>query len=192
MKFILRLKAWQLFILVVGLPLMIEIFNGKREKPEVIAPAIDSFFFLRLVVSILPLLYWWYTMGTSLHDKLPPEAKMPIGKFKFCLLFPLAYIFALTIISTRISIEEAETKMGSPFVVILIVIHLLAMLCLFYGIRFIAKALKTAEMQRPALFDEYLGDFFMLWFFPIGIWFIQPRINKIFEEQDWIDETVIP
>jgi hypothetical protein len=27
--------------------------------------------------------------------------------------------------------------------------------------------------------NDYIGEFFLFWFFPIGIWFIQPRINNI-------------
>jgi hypothetical protein len=32
-------------------------------------------------------------------------------------------------------------------------------------------------------FYDFSGPFFLLWFFPIGIWIIQPRINRLFT--DW-------
>jgi len=43
----------------------------------------------------------------------------------------------------------------------------------------IARTIKTAELQRATRFDDFKGKFFLIMFFPIGIWFIQPRINKI-------------
>ena len=44
-----------------------------------------------------------------------------------------------------------------------------------------AKALKTVEWQKPVTFSDFAGEFFLIWFFPIGIWIIQPRINKLFD-----------
>jgi len=41
------------------------------------------------------------------------------------------------------------------------------------------KTLNSAEMQKEAHFSDYIGDFFLLWVFPIGVWFIQPRINSL-------------
>jgi hypothetical protein len=36
------------------------------------------------------------------------------------------------------------------------------------------------ELQREALAGDYIVDFILFWFFIVGIWFLQPRINKIF------------
>jgi len=57
------------------------------------------------------------------------------------------------------------------------------MFCIFYSLYFIAKELKSVELQKPVTFSDFAGEFFLLWFFPIGIWIIQPRINKIFESK---------
>ena len=46
---------------------------------------------------------------------------------------------------------------------------------------FVAKTLKTVELQKEVLFSDFAGEFFIVWFFPIGIWIIQPKINKIIE-----------
>jgi len=59
-------------------------------------------------------------------------------------------------------------------------VHLFSMFCLFYCLYFIAKALKTVELQRPVTFSDYAGEFFLLWFYPVGVWILQPRINQIF------------
>jgi hypothetical protein len=56
---------------------------------------------------------------------------------------------------------------------------------------FTAKTLKSAEMQREAHFSDYIGDFFLLWFYPVGIWFIQPRINRIVQENQHTDNSLI-
>jgi hypothetical protein len=35
--------------------------------------------------------------------------------------------------------------------------------------------------QKPVTFSDFAGEFFLIWFFPVGIWIIQPRINKLFD-----------
>jgi hypothetical protein len=52
---------------------------------------------------------------------------------------------------------------------------------MFYCLYFNAKVLKAVELQKPVTFSEFAGEFFLIWFFPIGIWIIQPRLNKLFD-----------
>jgi len=63
----------------------------------------------------------------------------------------------------------------------IIPIHLFSMFCIFYCMYFIAKEFKSVEVQKPVTFSDFAGEFFLLWFFPVGIWILQPRINKIFQ-----------
>src|SRR5262249_22613374 len=44
----------------------------------------------------------------------------------------------------------------------------------------ISKSLVLAETTKPASFYDYAGPFFLLWFFPLGVWFTQPRINRLY------------
>jgi hypothetical protein len=70
----------------------------------------------------------------------------------------------------------------NPAIFALIVpLHLFSMFCIFYCLYFNAKALKTVEWQRPVTFSDFAGEFFLIWFFPIGVWIIQPRLNKLFD-----------
>jgi hypothetical protein len=62
-------------------------------------------------------------------------------------------------------------------------LHLLAMFCMFYQLYFVSKNLVLAETGRPASFSDYAGLFLALWFFPIGIWIVQPRINRLIQKE---------
>jgi len=64
--------------------------------------------------------------------------------------------------------------------------------CMFYCLYFNAKALKAAEWQRPVTFSDFAGEFFMIWFFPVGIWILQPRINKLFENKSGTPNDSLP
>lgn len=67
---------------------------------------------------------------------------------------------------------------------IIVPLHLFSMFCIFYCLYFVAKTIKTAELQRETAFSDFVGEFFLIWFFPIGIWFIQPRVNQLAERND--------
>jgi len=57
---------------------------------------------------------------------------------------------------------------------------------------FASKSLVMVETGRRAKFYDYAGPFFLMWFFPIGIWFIQPRINRLYSQRmqtNVVDET---
>ena len=41
-----------------------------------------------------------------------------------------------------------------------------------------------AELQRRVQVKEVLGDFFLFLFFPVGVWFLQPKVNRMCEEND--------
>jgi hypothetical protein len=56
---------------------------------------------------------------------------------------------------------------------------LLWIICFGYVIRFPAKALLTAEFQESSKFEEYFGYLIGVFAFPIGIWFLQPKVNQL-------------
>ena len=47
--------------------------------------------------------------------------------------------------------------------------------CIYYN----AKLIKSVELKKEANFADFSSDFFLILFFPIGIWIIQPKLNKI-------------
>ena len=62
---------------------------------------------------------------------------------------------------------------------LIVTAHLMSTACLFFVLYYNAKALRSVELQRRARFGDYIIDFILFWFFPIGIWILQPRINKV-------------
>jgi hypothetical protein len=54
---------------------------------------------------------------------------------------------------------------------------------MFYNLYFVSKNLVVAETGKPASFHDYAGPFFLIWFFPIGIWFIQPGSTEYMQRE---------
>lgn len=70
------------------------------------------------------------------------------------------------------------------FVAIILPLHLFSIFCMFHTFYFVAKTIRTVEFQQPVKFGDFAGELFLIWFFPIGIWILQPRINKILESSN--------
>jgi glucan phosphoethanolaminetransferase (alkaline phosphatase superfamily) len=114
---------------------------------------------------------------------------MNLTRFKILLLIPFIYIsFSSILISGMFEslVAIAETDI---IIFVLIGLHLFSMFCAFYCLYFNAKALKTVESQQLVTFSDFIGEFFVIWFFPIGIWILQPRINKLFDKTITLDKN---
>jgi hypothetical protein len=194
MKIFLRMKHWQLFILLFGIPFT---FQG-------IGMVSIAFFkdpaMLFLVFPLILLLYmagffsWFYTLGTNLNRRLPDTVQMNLRKFKILLSIPIVYILLICIFLFGLFKNLAEmAASGSTdlaafsalqpswaLVALIIPLHFFSIFCIFYSLYFIAKSLKVAEGQRAVVFNDFAGEFFLIWFFPIGVWILQPRINRLF------------
>ena len=78
------------------------------------------------------------------------------------------------------------TDMGnsaSGVIPIILPLQLFAFFCLFYGPYFVAKNLVMAERKQEVILPDFARLFFLLLFYPIGVWSIQPRVNKMFQDE---------
>ena len=183
----LTLKHWQLFLILIGFPMILQFIAiglaiGSRGYPW------NGFIILFPIVMLLYtglFFIWFYSLGTNLFKRLPVlpvTEKMSLTKFKTFLFIPAAYIIIFCVFIFGMLANLSAGRSPNPLIFAFIVpLHLFCMFCIFYCLYFNAKALKTVELQKPVTFSDFAGEFFLLWFFPIGIWIVQPRINAIFQ-----------
>jgi hypothetical protein len=193
----LKAKHWQLFILTFGLPMviqfimMITIFAkiATRRPPDPSA-FLEFYTLFPLLMIICAGTYygWFWSIAIGLQDKIPANVKMKTGKFKIFFFFPLTYMLVIAIgmgifmTSIPTTIESgAEPNVGIILSAmgIIVPLHLFSMFCIFYCLYFVSKTFKTVELQRETTFVDFAGEFFLIWFYPIGVWVVQPKINKM-------------
>lgn len=168
MKILLKLKHWQLFGLLISI-MLIGSFYGMSNNQVVWS--ITTFLFAITYYG------WFWSIGINLHSKLPPTINLNLSRFKLFMLIPTVYILFLSfwLVGSFIG--------NSGWITILVLpMHLFSMYCIFWCLVFVAKSIKAVELQKPVTFSEYAGEFFLIWFFPLGIWIIQPRINKLLDK----------
>ena len=115
-------------------------------------------------------LVWMYAAGSFLHFAVKPALRLNLRFFLFTVLFPIVYI-----VISPIFILRSRTIISD----LLLPVRLFAMFCVLYDMHFVAKNLMLGEESRYLSFPDYWHLFFLVYFFPIGIWWIQTRVNRL-------------
>jgi hypothetical protein len=186
MDMFLNAKHWQIFLITFGLPLILEILSIPYMilgNNSLIIMKVMPFL---MVVSMVGFFGWLWAIGVNLQQALPDELKLNTGKFKVFLFLPVLYIliFFVFMHSVMVGAMESGRGIGSPPFALIFPMHLFAMFCIIYCLYFAARVFKSAELQRKVTFSEFAGEFFLIWFFPVGVWIIQPKINQMMEKKD--------
>lgn len=201
----LRAKHWQLFVLTFGvmmvayIMIMYFVFTdimsltaaGQQPDPLIMFRYMKLLPFLG-VFFMLVMVGWYWSVGIGLQKKLPSGVTMKTTLFKVFLIVPVVYMtvfmFFMGILVKHVfeisagnePPESIGLSMMSLFPVIM-PLHLFSAFCYFYNMYFAAKTIKTVELQRPTTFSDFVGEFFLIWFYPIGVWILQPKINSLHE-----------
>jgi hypothetical protein len=193
----LRAKHWQLFIPAIAIPFTLMIvliitaimtitsLENNTDRPENVL----WLFYLLPVVLILSWFVqfaWSWTVLTKLSKLVPDHVRLPIGRIKFFFVLPVIYFCCLPfyivfVIQTVTMEKEEDLLLAALLGLVVFIFHFLSIFCILHTFYFVAKTVKSAELQRNPSFSNFVGDFFLIWIFPVGIWFIQPRINRLIE-----------
>jgi hypothetical protein len=179
-RFFLHAKHWQMFLL------FFVCIVGQFAGPIAIisaAPSPGALWRAQIVgialaaISEIVFLSWLWFIGSFLCSVVQPRLKPSESFFRIAIIYPL--VFGLVELAF---IVRADPR---PFGVI-VPLALVAFVCLIYDLNFVAKALALAEVGKSRVF----GDFALLWFFPIGVWFIQPRVNRLYNARGNLSPSV--
>lgn len=168
----LKLKSWQLFLLFLGIAGLAHLLLNPL-LPE------ENRHFLLLspfeIVLLLLLLSWFGILGIWLNRLVLEEFRSGTVLFILSIFLSIATVTSL---QTFLILQPATSSLLDliPFIAPL---YFLFVFCVLYGLYFIAKNLVLAEKNATVKPAEYIVTFLALWFYPIGLWFIQPRVNAL-------------
>ena len=167
---LIRMKPLTLF-LVTTLPLLFKFSM----------PATEAYVFInKLMMSIgsIILFAWVYAVGCKSNDKLLSEG-ISVDIFKYfnwvaalSILFYILTMFATTEVITNKS--GMQFRFATP-----VYLPIICMLAFIATLLIAAKMLVSAEQNKEAKFDDYCNTFLLFMIASIGLWFIQPRVQKL-------------
>ena len=177
MKCILTLKHWQLFLLILIPPSL----NLESPWGEILGS-----------ISLLTLFAWIYAIGFYGQEIIVNRGLKTDNfiYFKFNTLLSCFYFLI------AISLEQNEKiKIDMKFDLKTIVVLIIGFYCLFaafQAILFVCRTLVTIEQNRNVILSDYFVTFVLIGNFIFGIWFVQPRINKIFKGDNLDEKEAYP
>lgn len=161
-----RLNAWQIFILII-LP---NFWTFNIYLTDVLRVFCFSIY-----------IGYIYTIGLCMHSKLA-LAKPSTLYFKFsAILFCISFIAGIFI--NEDFLNQDYTK---PNVILMILVAIYIFWSFLYICMFSARMLTSVIEGRLVLRSDSLKAFFGLWILPLGIWFIQPAVRQIVNQNQTV------
>ena len=181
-EFMARRKSWQIFNVLVALMFLAQFYMAAAmpAASEAGQPP-DTASLVQLLRGIgasallmMLLLFSWlisicWVSNNKIDASLRPRLQWYFG----------AAIYAAVYIAIAPYFFAESFQSGADLPGIVLVLHVIATFAVFYVLAFSAKNLIMAERQSAVSFFDYSGPFFLMWFFPIGVWFVQPRVNRL-------------
>lgn len=178
MKVFLKIRHWQLFAIFFVIPVIIMFAVPEEvildDSPENIK---ISVIIMGIYVAIL--MSWIWTLGINLYKRAPTSTNFKTELIFFVASFCFIVADVIFIFWTVVNFAN-KTELPSFLFPTLVIGHLITFICVFYCSSFLAKMLKVNELKRPVHRREWFGDAMLFVFYLIGVWNIQPRINRLF------------
>jgi len=192
---ILKAKHWQLFLITFVIPMIFQLgFMGAFVSSIVTSDAPDpsilleyfSFFPIIILITASVQFAWFWSVGVGLNKVIPDSLKLKISRFKIAfaiiIIGMVGGMFIMWSLMNDIMVLSQQ-NFNPALPGILLPLIFLSGFCTIYIYYFVAKTMRTAELQREITVGDYIGEFFLIYFFPIGIWFLQPKINIMIEDK---------
>jgi hypothetical protein len=171
----LRAKRWQIF--PVFLTILLSVFFIPSPPYEGGSTLPKSAVVLGVAISSISWLFldgWLWSIAHFLNNLLPIEFRHNKRFFMIACLYPLIFIpISMTFFLNAKSSSLAWNAnwLGGIF----------SASCMLYVIYLVSRNLVLIEDGQTGFRCAWM--FFLLWFFPAGVWVVQPRINRLFAER---------
>ena len=174
-SFFLKLKHWQVFLIIVGIPIIL--MSIILFDPELVISLPPYSIFLLTLFIILGMQGWMYSVGSFLYKSMPDHVTKPnFSKFQVLVLITVIKGITEQFMESYLSFEPTP---AFSFTSRVVDFSITVSMCVFLG-----RAIGTVEKGRTVTFSDSVGDFFRFSFIFIGIWTLQPRINHLYNNGD--------
>lgn len=202
-KLLLKIPHWVLFILVIGVPMIFSsvLFSSlfgaiENEDGLRLLKDIRTMIVIVPVIVILPQLVnlgWFYAVMDGLRDRIPSTTKIPVKSVKVFLvltmimtiIFGLYMWYFMDFVFEAALLDAAGVRPPDPPMEIvlgaiaIVPLALFSTFCIIYTYVYVGKIIKCTESGKDEKFNQYIGEFFLCWFWFIGVWILQPRVQRI-------------
>jgi hypothetical protein len=124
---------------------------------------------------------WAYSVTKELTARNKYAPAQNFGKFRRALIIGAAYVTMLFLCLYFNGTDEVN----GWILVLILVGQFILLYCFIYLLIFISRSIAILEFQKPVGFSEFAGYFFCLFFFPIGIWWVNAKIRYLIRKEEY-------
>ena len=175
MENLIKLKHWQIFIVLGTGYILNLVLSGINFT---IGNVTSSELSIMIgIITIFLFFLWVLTIGLYLNSI--PDNPYKFNKWILVLSISFSIMGYSELLFERLGNENYILPVWISFV-----LTLLTFFGLFYTFYNVSKSLKSIELDKESNLSEYIISAILLFAFPIGVWFIQPRMNRIYYENE--------
>ena len=164
MSRLLIFKHWHLFLLIF--------ICGAWTSPSPLKEIINS-------IAVVTFSLWVYAIGVYGQERIAELGlkSMNVKLFKINVLIVSAFILAgLFYISNFETTQSDNYELADvPFSIA----GLYLTFAIPQTIIFVAKTIAKIELRKEVTFGDYVSNLLLIFFFFIGVWILQPKVNKL-------------
>jgi hypothetical protein len=174
MDFILRLKNWQLFLIILLLPWFIAIgfnmmFDFKSYSYDVTVGIFTIIYYIIFIT-------WNYKVIKTFNKRELILKPKQLKRLDWLLIILLIYAVYLIIpIEMRMS-DNLLMSILSPIVMII------SAYAIIFVIFCTAKTLKGIQLKSQIRTADIIVEMIVIFYFPIGVWWLQKKVNRFLGE----------
>jgi len=174
MKKLLSFKHWQLFLLIF--------ICGAWTSPSPLKEIINS-------VAVVTFTLWIYAIGVYGQDRISELGlkTMNVKLFKANVII-IGSLFLIALVYSAAQPEANEVNNVTNTLEPTDIIYIAAGLYLFFAmvqtIVFACKTIAKLELRREVSFGDYFNNLLLMFFFFVGIWFLQPKVNRLIATEE--------
>lgn len=173
-RMLLRFCHWQLFLIAWG-PL-----TGVLLILFILPDLVPGSFTIVLGLFLIGLansFAWVWAIVKELKKSVP---FVSTTLFKIAFWIPFTYVWTVIAFGLyNLRIRKIQSINVEIELVVSAALGIVSVVCIIYGLIFAGRIIKAVELQKKPSIKEHLIESCLMVVPPIGLWFIQPKLNKI-------------
>lgn len=166
--FLLKIKV-EFFFVILMMPVLMSTVLIFVEK----TPVVQLLDIAAIVMGYAIVLMWFFSIFRILYKR----AIISFKKYTWLILVLCNSMFLMMIVL----LHTAELLSFADGYLVFTAQY--ALCFLVYSIIEVSIGLRRYELGRPPTFEEWFMEAVCFFFYPLGVWLIQPKLNKIVEQE---------
>jgi hypothetical protein len=171
MDFFLKIKNWQLFLIVLIIPWILglalkNIFNGEY-----------AFMTVFTIIYYLIFIIWNYSVIYFFNKSENILTRRQIRILQILIINVFVYVIFLALRFQIISTGSLIINL------VFFLLQLISVFAIFYLVFCSAKTIKYLKLGDQLRASDIIIEIFVILYFPIGVWWFQSEVNKYYKNK---------